>query len=43
MVYIDNNQLGWEPIVETWGYFFKEKILAIPEENIPTSTNPVAL
>jgi dynein heavy chain len=27
MVYIDSNQLGWEPIVDSWGYFFKEKEL----------------
>lgn len=27
MVYLDTNQLGWEPILETWSYFFKEKEL----------------
>lgn len=25
MVYLEPNQLGWEPILETWGCFFKEK------------------
>ena len=25
MVYLEPNQLGWEPILDTWGYFLKEK------------------
>ena len=39
MVYIDNNQLGWEPVVDTWCYFFKEKTLELTEEQINANSH----
>jgi len=43
MVYIDSNQLGWEPVVHTWNYLFKEKTLGLDEETILANTNLIAI
>jgi dynein heavy chain len=43
MVYIDSNQLGWEPVVDTWCYFFKEKTLDMSAEMIVANTHPLCV
>lgn len=43
MVYIDSNQLGWEPVVDTWCYFFKEKNLDMSAEMIAANTHPLCV
>ena len=38
MVYMENIHLGWEPLVDTWGHFFRQKNKD-KEDKLPTYIN----
>ena len=39
MVYLDSEQLGWENILETWAYFFREREKDKEKDHVPPYIN----